>query len=365
MGLHIFIVSGCSSTKNAVEIIDVCTKIKDPSHSLISTIQDDLNKKAYQKFIYKYKSLKGSQLFFTDTFYHSKDNLNSLCLRTKISSAPEIKWKYKTLHIKNSCYNASDVKLSNSIEKAVDFSLKTAVSKNFPEMMNKDWNIVKNNIFDIKHSEPDINLKNNTICLDVKAKIYTDVISIDNTNQKSQNHKFEYIEDFSGFKLGDKADQYGKKIIIQQSNTGNGLSTLNKKGSFAIFNAGLKKNIKVKIYIQNQWNQNPIVSKKIQVAKLIYANKSSDKIEVKTSPYIFNSVKADIYIGGTKSEESNFPIASNYDVVSFTKKRREMRFFINGRFMGRFYLNGDIVSKISIPVSPDVIIDAVEIKETD
>ena len=359
------ILTGCSSKNNLkFETINVCVMPKNASNTDLEKIKINLERKAIKKFMDKHKNSSSDNVVFFDRFYYNLEEMRKFCLRTKMTIDSKEKKKKKSISIEDFCYKAGNSRMADLIQLAVKKGLQQELFKKFPELKDTDWSIIKKNIYNIDHSKPDFDLDKNTICLDIEADYYPDDLALLSIDSNFKNRKFSYIEDFNEFKAGDSGDQFCKNLKIKKVLNGKTLYSPLEQTAWANFFAGNKENLKISANIHHTtdtkfWNFKRFFS----IAKIKYANKKIDNINIKIEKDASGKTKISILMGRQKSENIYIPFSENYNSIKFIKSKRQLEIFINDKFTGAFLSSGEIIKSISIPLNNKTELLGIKIKE--
>jgi hypothetical protein len=352
---------GCASKQN-FENINLCIDTKNYEQANIEEFKKILNKKASEKFFNKYKGVSASEIVFANKKYYNTEKLDKLCIEAKIGlKNSSFKKKNEKIKIKNFCLNSKDTKLGDIKDYLSKEALKTQIYSKYPEFKNKDYQIIEKNISNLKISNPSFDFKTNISCINLKADFYPEGVIL---SDKKQNNNFGFVEDFKGFKPGDKPEIYGKNLVIQQTNEGPGLTTLSKNKAIAEFIAGDLNSGEIKISIIHK-NEESIIKKEkfITFLSLEFLNKKKDIIEILFKKDKYNLLISDFKIGKTRLKNIKVLFAKNFNEIKLVKSGMEVKIFFNGKYTGSFYPSGTMIEKISIPVSQDIIVCGIEVSE--
>jgi|GEM_PF-6924210 hypothetical protein len=358
--------AGCSAkTDQVYEKLNVCVTPNNEKHIDKEKIKSDLDKEAVTKCMDKYSKSFIKDITFTERFYYNLEEMKKYCLKTTaVVTKQNRSKKSKPIKVNNFCYKKDNTDKNKLIKIAVEKGLIKKLGKKNPEVENADWNMLKKSIFNIKSFNHDYSSDENKICLDIKAKYYPSDLKLVTSVKSFKNTDFSYKEDFKNYKSGDQAKKYGNGLIIQKTDDGNALTSLQNKKTSAEFFVGKKENIELKLLLDH------IISDKtsksdvhIPILELKYINSKTDDFKIILKKDKFGNYKADFMVGRQKSENIDISFADNYNVFKIIKNHREIRVYLNGKFTGAFMSAGNIVDTVEVIVDQKTLLKGIEIKE--
>ncbi|MGM0417355.1 MAG: hypothetical protein ACQEQS_01400 [Thermodesulfobacteriota bacterium] len=358
--------TGCSAkTDQAYEKINVCVTPNNEKNIDTDKIKSDLGKEAVTRCMDKYSKSLIKDITFTERFYYNLEEMKKFCLKTTaVITKQNRSKKSKPVKVNNFCYKKENTDKNKLIKKAVEKGLINKLGKKNPEVENAGWDMLKKSIFDIKSFNHDYSSDENKICLDIKAKYYPSDLKLITSVKSFKNTDFSIKEDFNNFTPGDQAKKYGKGLIIQKTNDGNALTSLQNKKTSAEFFVGKKENIEFKLLLNHIISNNTSKSDvHIPLLELKYINNKTDDFKIIVKKDKIGNYKADFMVGRQKSENIDISFADNYNVFKIIKNNREIRVFLNGKFTGAFMSSGNIIDTVEVIVDQKTLLKGIEIKE--